>query len=518
MPEVSQYYRQQRLAPLSGVGNLSASDIAAATQGNRELARAGGMVTEFGMQFMEQKEKAEFHDQLNTAKTDYLTKFFNYEQGLQDNADTETYMPGLEAGQTSSYKFTNKRAANEFELWKANEDLSQTRRVFGIKNEKDVQNYTKNWSLGIREATRRTASAMSDSNYQLELANGMSFYGLEYATDEKGEPILDEKGNPTIRLIEDWENPLLDTDEVRMAGYESWKADADAKREVNIQDRIKESVTGKFQEIIDNGGSLKDAYAPINEAVKAGLISPTEKGTLTANASGYQSRMDKKATTVKHQKELDSYTELSDLMLTSDANYDDLANSNVDPKNMENFQKFIKGSWTPNAEISTANGLKASRDAVFSAQFGEIGTLGAKDKLMDEFFVKKSITKEQYEWGIDRIENPYPRAMASSIESVTVDQGKNWWGTSKEENRVEINNTEFLEWVDTEIAKGSKPNVEEMRKHMASIVSGKPVQDTYEQEGKETTKTIIVVNQAGDRFTVDASELQLAISKGYRVE
>ena len=235
MPEVSQFYRQQRLAPLSGVGNLSAADIAAATQGNRDLAKSGEAITEFGIAFMEQKEKAEYHNQLNTARTEYLTKFFNYEQDLQTNADTETYIPNLKAGQTSSFKFTNKRAADEFELWKANEDLSQTRRVFGAKNDRDVQNYTDNWNLGIKEATRRTASAVSESDYQFELANGMDYFGLEYATEEKdGEPVpvLDEKGNPTIQLIEDWENPLLDTDAVRMAGYKSWKADVDAKRKV----------------------------------------------------------------------------------------------------------------------------------------------------------------------------------------------------------------------------------------------------------------------------------------------
>jgi len=245
MPGISQFYRQQRLASLSGIGNLSASDIAAATQDSRELARAGGMLTEFGMEFIEQKEKAEFHDQINTAKTQYLTKFFEYEQGLQTNADTETYMPGLKAGQESSYKFTNTRASNEFELWKANEDLSQTRRVFGIKNDRDVQNYTDNWNLGIKEATRRTASAMSPADYQLELANGMSYFGLEYATEEKdGEPVpvLDENGAPTIQLIEDWENPLLDSDEVRMAGFNEWRADADARRDKNIQEQSKKAI------------------------------------------------------------------------------------------------------------------------------------------------------------------------------------------------------------------------------------------------------------------------------------
>lgn len=266
MPEVSQYYKQQKLASLSGVGNLTAADISAATQGNRELARAGEMATEFGLQFIQQKEKAEYHDQLNTAKTGYLSKFFEYEQGLQANADTETYLPGLEAGQTSSYKFTNSRAANEFDLWKANEDLSQKKRVFGAKHTQDVQNYTQNWNLGIKEATRRTSTAMQESDYQLELANGMSFFGLEYATEEKdgkSVPVLDENGEPVIQLIEDWENPLLDTDEVRMAGYEEWKSDADAKRgEVLIA-----ASTGTAFDVWQSTVTLDDPDGDLNQAL-----------------------------------------------------------------------------------------------------------------------------------------------------------------------------------------------------------------------------------------------------------
>jgi len=242
MPEIPQHYRQQRLAPLSGVGNLSSSDIAAATQENRDAIKTGEAITEFGMAFMEQKEKAEFHNQLNTAKTEYLTKFFDYEQDLQTNADTETYIPNLKAGQTSSYKFTSKRAANEFELWKANEDLSQTRRVFGAKNDRDVQNYTDNWNLGIKEDTRRYVNAVSDADAQHANSDAMERFGLEYATDKDGKPVLDKDKNPTIQLKEDWENPLLDTDEVRMAGYKSWKADADAKRKVNIQEQTVSSL------------------------------------------------------------------------------------------------------------------------------------------------------------------------------------------------------------------------------------------------------------------------------------
>jgi hypothetical protein len=285
MPEISQQYRNQRLAPLSGVGQLSSADIQAATQGNRSAAKTGEALTEFGVAFIQEKEKAEFHNQLNSSKTEYLTKFFDYEQDLQTNADTETYIPNLKAGQTSSYKFTNKRAANEFELWKANEDLSQTRRVFGAKQTQDVQNYTQNWNLGIKEATRRTASALQESDYQLELANGMDYFGLEYATEDKdGEPVpvLDEKGNPKIQLIEDWENPLLDTDEVRMAGYESWKADADVKRAGIIRGNVTTAGFDAWQatvDIEDPDGKLQVGIDIINAS---GLPEPEKQKARTS--------------------------------------------------------------------------------------------------------------------------------------------------------------------------------------------------------------------------------------------
>jgi hypothetical protein len=317
MPEISQHYRNQRLAPLSGVGQLSSADIQAATQGNRELAKAGEAATEFGIQFMQQKEKAEYHNQLNTARTEYLTKFFNYEQDLQTNADTETYIPNLKTGQTSSYKFTNKRAANEFELWKANEDLSQTRRVFGAKQTQDVQNYTQNWNLGIKEATRRTASAIPESDYQLELANGMDYFGLEYATEEKdGEPVpvLDEKGEPKIQLIEDWENPLLDTDEVRFAGYESWKADADAKRKVNIQEQFTVGIEAQAFRIAADQGYPAAEEMLNDPATVAGLIEAgMDRKDISSLLNDVEKRLGKQQAADQLELESRQETQLDDI-------------------------------------------------------------------------------------------------------------------------------------------------------------------------------------------------------------
>ena len=322
------------------------------------------------------------------------------------------------------------------------------------------------------------------------------------------------QGNPIV--IERSEQAYRDALKSKYAPEEIDLMVAEASR-----DGWTNRLRSESQAIIDGGGTLKDAYAPIHEAQKAGLIDAKTKGTLTESASGYYSRMNKSASIKRHQKEVNSYISLSDMMLNQQADYDDVMNSDVDPDNMDVFRTYVKGSWTPDAtEAELTNdrrgdyvkGQQALRDAVFGANNGRTGTLGAYDKLMKAFFVDKNITKEQYEWGLDKVENPYPRNLAPSIESVTVNQGRNWWGTSDNEINVEKNNIEFLEWVDKQIADGKEPGIGDMRDEMARIQAKSPA----ELPDAENVKTIDVVAPDGRTGTIPADELELHIKMGYR--
>ena len=484
MPEISQHYRQQRLAPLSGVGNLSASDIAAATQGNRDAAKTGEAITEFGMAFMEKKEKAEFHDQLNTAKTEYLTKMFDYEQSLQTNADTETYMPGLEAIQTSSFKITNKRAANDFDSWKPNTDLSYKRRVFGIKNSRDVQNYTDNWKINIDESTRRVVYATTDADVELEKAEvreGM--FGVEYATDEAGEPVLDEKGKPALQLIDGWENTLLDTDLERMGGYRAWEVNADAKREVITRERVDEALTGQYQSIIDNGGTKEEAFDVILKAKSEGIIDVEQAQSLNSGVNGYASGKNKEATQTRNQKTTDGYHTASDDLVSGGATINSIKDLGLPSTESAFLEGMISKSHNKPDVETRAKGQDVVNGIVMKRSLEQMSDVEAMQATMTEYYDKKTISEETYNWTIDKIQSKYPRELVPTIQSKIETQGADWWGISEGEKVIMKRNRDFTDQVDKLLAdenftkKPLQDQIGIIEGEMAALKAGTPLQD-----------------------------------------
>jgi len=223
MPEITQYYKQQRLAATAGNVPLSGQDIQQMTQGYREVARAGRALTEFGMNWLKVDEEAKFHDQYNTAKTAALRDFHEYKQSLLTNADTESYEPGLKAvieRIKAGRKFTNKRAENKFGLWLNNEILGQESDVQGHKFSVDSRNYIKNFSLSLKTIKDIGAQAIDPQSYERAKIELMELYGLR-PNEKTGKP----------ELIEGWSNPTLDSDEVRTKGYQFALADMDAERQ-----------------------------------------------------------------------------------------------------------------------------------------------------------------------------------------------------------------------------------------------------------------------------------------------
>ena len=567
MPEVSQYYRQQRLTPLSGVGNLSGADIAAATQGNRELAKVGNMVTEFGLEFMERKEKAEFHDQFNTAKTEYLTKFFNYEQELKTNADTETYMPGLESSQTSAYKFTNKRAANEFELWKANEDLTQKRRVFSVKNDRDIQNYTDNWNLGIKEATRRTANAVSEPDYQLELANGMDYYGLEYATDKDGEPILNKDGEPTIQLIEDWENPLLDSDEVRMAGYEAWKADADAKRKVVMEEQLKTGIEAKvFRIAADQGYEAAEEILSDPTTVAELIESGMDRKDVKSLLNDVGDRITRQKANDKIELEARQETQLDEInKLTFDEKDYNAAATAVEASDINEKEQRTLLSDIDRRANAAANGKTLANDRVEENRLyelsldiwrGAVTKKGFNEELiknqskLDDAAYKRVATsaastlKSSQAQSLNRAnteamrqlvdfqsEDAFAKFISESIKGLKPDIAKAFEDNANETRQAQFRelsnfNAELREWIENNPDKTGKEFFVYSRglenQYRTAKQSGTTVDKTRNAELlKELNelpqvKTIMMISPDGKRYRVPLDNVQKFIDNGYK--
>ena len=127
----------------------------------------------------------------------------------------------------------------------------------------------------------------------------------------------------------------------------------------------------------------------------------------------------------------------------------------VDSKNVVH-DGYIKGSYTDPATVNTPEGFRNIIGDVLDANTLTISPKEAYDSLMNEYFNKKSITKKQFEWGLSKIQNPYPKQIIPDIDIAIKNNytlGINRWDL-KEKTRV---NEKLLGWVDDLIETDSVP-------------------------------------------------------------
>ena len=137
----------------------------------------------------------------------------------------------------------------------------------------------------------------------------------------------------------------------------------------------------------------------------------------------------------------------------------------------------------------------------------------------------RNITDDTYMRAVDRIHNPYPRDMVSNIKATIIDQGRDWWGTSKSEKNIVRANEEWSEWFDKKIKDDSfnKMNPDQqldiMKKAMGAFVSQIPVEEidySSESTGVDVIKWIKVISPGGEIREVRATQFERAIREGYK--
>ena len=95
MPEIPQYRRQQRMTTSAGSPDIGYLDAAVANRENREIARAGQMMTHFGAEMADKFNRAEAVSQLNTFQADTLREVYAYQRNVDPNTDRKTYTEGM---------------------------------------------------------------------------------------------------------------------------------------------------------------------------------------------------------------------------------------------------------------------------------------------------------------------------------------------------------------------------------------------------------------------------------------
>jgi hypothetical protein len=396
------------MAASKGITPLSGGQIDYFSR--RPEVQFGQLMTEIGMNAYQRIEQAEFHSQYNTAKTEAFKRFSEFQQGLGD--DTGEWKQQLETQQSETkegIKFTNPRARQEFDLWFENEKQRQKNTIFSTKMQVDSRNFVKSFNLNAQLIRDNAVTAQSEQEYQKSLAEGMALYGLR-PNEETGEP----------ELIEDWDNPLLDSDEVRLKGYDAWKQTTDAERQGKLAKDAENSLYAQAVAIANQDGwdaatDFLNDPATQKQLVDMGFDSATIDKIFedVRTQANYQKGKDEQA--LKRQQETDR------------GQIYDAIEKGEPPQGFDgNMRDFIESTSLPEKEqqelwkLAQKENLETDPDTYFKLLRRARGT---GEPLTEEEIAKhvgKGITPKEYEHLLKLItdeDNPFNNRIAKRAES-----------------------------------------------------------------------------------------------------
>ncbi len=230
-------------------------------------------------------------------------------------------------------------------------------------------------------------------------------------------------------------------------------------------------IQGEYQRIITAGGTKKEAREPIETAMTAGDITSAQVQSLNSGLNSFASGRSR----VERQATQEIYTGFFDSILAGQLEYDDIELSKLSADDKELWQDYIKGSYGPAPTQNTPGGHTKSFAAVYDAATLQLSPKEAYDVLLEARFAVKEknriITNEQFQWAIDKIENPYPKHILEDLKSTlksNLEDFNRWRHFDKERNK-EVNES-LTTWVD-ELIKQDKVPVYDFKKKMAAMSS-----------------------------------------------
>lgn len=460
------YYRQQKLAASGGNAVIGDGDRINFTRDYEEEARLGKVISQIGLDYLKIDEEARYNDELATNRVKAIKQFNEYDTGLNSNADTSTYQEGLDKTKQAirqSVKFTNARAQNEFDTWLAAQETQWDRQVQGKKWSIDARNYENNFNLNAQTIQSLGATAQTPQEYDRYKTDLASLYGVTINPQTK-QP----------ELIEGWSNPLLESPEVRMSGYNAAVTKMDAHHQKFIADQTFDTIQGGAQNIIDQGGSEQDAQQFIDENIKGSVLGPDEKRRLYEHAGGYYGNKAKQNKTSDYQKTVASYSDFSQKLLTNELTMDEVENAPLgdkkeEKKRKENLKTYITQAAKDSPTETTPAGYRTVTKVLADHTAGTITAAQAYEGLLEARYGKKpTITDADYAWAIHRIQKPYPKQFMADLapivehnygwfENKQTGRPGYWWHKDEADKMSSDVNRSLIEWADSEIAQGKTP-------------------------------------------------------------
>ncbi len=201
--------------------------------------------------------------------------------------------------------------------------------------------------------------------------------------------------------------------------------------------------------------------AVIPQLVEAGILTKPEAAEADKKLGdwidNYVSGRIKAAKNKDALDTIESYREFSKPILNGEMTYDDTGNfretrrTGESTSDAEKWRKYIKGSHKDAPTKNTPEGHTVSFAAVFDVATLQLSPKEGYDVLLEARFVEQSITNEQFEWGVGKIENPYPKHVFEDLNATlksNLEDFNRLFSADKDRNqRV---NEALISWVDAQ--------------------------------------------------------------------
>jgi len=157
------------------------------------------------------------------------------------------------------------------------------------------------------------------------------------------------------------------------------------------------------------------------------------------------------------------YRDFSEPIVTSDLTFDEVDQSNMLKDDKEKWFKYIRGSYEDAPTENTPKGHTISFAAVYDAATLQLSPKEAYDVLLESRFADRSITDNQFKWGIDKIEDPYPKNTLENLNSIMKSNLGDFNRIFSFDNERNKNvNEQLIAWVDRQREDGKEPTKKEM--------------------------------------------------------
>ena len=552
MPEISQYYKREKLIATAGNAVLGGDDIAAMTQGSEELSNLGKTITNVAVEYIEkrkkekeellqEKEQADYYDQLNTAKTLTNQKDYDFQKSLEGTNpnEWEEKISAHQADTSIVDNITNPRAKAEAGFWLTEHNLQERGRIESFRNDIAIKNLVKSNNINITNIHNRIVNAPDQTGYLLGIGEAAAIFGMQLKPDGDATKIDDYVYDPNF------DNPTYDSPEVRRAALEGFLIAVKPERQQVLLARTKESIISKYDAIIDDGITKKkstreikdEAYKMIRDEAKNNpLITPSVEqalgNALDNRVSGKvaQEKDDKAAYDLKNAQDFSK--KIPNHVLTKDE-VKELYPDKEDSKKVDAWGEIINNSYRKEGvgadELkteTTADGhtmvigilsdvSKGGKTKTESYKNLLLARYGGKTKDEDgnDIVVEPSISKKTFDWAMNKIENPLPVHVTTQLQA-TMDTVKTaiynaenlFWYTGAEKARVEAASEKFndeiqanisdglLDWVDGQIASGKVPTPKEIYEMAGQLTPGaltivrEKQQEQMKQSGEPQTQ------------------------------